>query len=65
MDTGSAPTATVPDQSGKRGLCRTIEEIREAAREAAALQPAITPEQRARVLALLAPYRDQLIMTPS
>lgn len=54
--------ATAKSEPAKpRRICRTIEEIRQAGYEAAAEHAPLTAEEKTRLLALLAPYRDQLI----
>lgn len=50
---------SAPVEDGR--MCRTVEEIRAAAREDAKQHADLTPAEVAKLLALLAPYRDQLI----
>jgi hypothetical protein len=57
-----APTAEEAAKSDRpRRICRTIEEIRQAGYEAAAQHCPLTPAEKTSLLALIAPYRDQLI----
>lgn len=44
-----------------RRICRTLDEIRDAGAKAAANMPDLTEPETRKVLALLAPYRNQLI----
>lgn len=47
--------------SAQPAICRTAEEIHAAGRRAARGMAALTDSETRKVLALLAPYRDQLI----
>lgn len=51
---------TTPKQRRPPRLCRTVEEIRAAAVEDAAQHDDLTDAEIAKVLGLLAPYREQL-----